>query len=259
VSGTYTYRRSGTLLRGRNTNAPVDGVRPDPRFSNVIEVVNDAGSRTHMLGATVSFMKLNWRQTILMGNYTWSKTETNTTGAFSLPANGDDLSTEWGPAMPVHRAMAAFNMQPVPGLGISLNFRAQSGSPYTITAGRDTNGDGIFNDRPAGVGRNSATTSGQWDLGARVSYSIGFGARPQATQGPGGVMIVMGGGGGITGGFGPGAANKRFQLQFYAAAQNLTNRRNYIGYSGVVTSPFFGQATNVLNPRKIELGIRFGF
>jgi hypothetical protein len=258
VSGTYTFRRSGTLLRGRNVNAPVDGLRPDPSFSNVVEVVNDAGSRTHQVGATLSFLKLNWKQTILMSNYTWTSTETNTTGPFSLPANGDDLSTEWGPAAPTHRMMAAFNMQPIPGLGVSVNFRAQSGSPYTVTAGRDLNGDGIFNDRPASVGRNTETTAGQWDLGARVSYSIGFGTRPQSTAGPGGVMIVMGGGG-MAGGFGPGAANKRFQIQFYAAAQNVTNRSNYIGYSGVVTSPFFGQPTNVLNPRKTELGVKFVF
>ncbi len=83
--------------------------------------------------------------------------------------------------------------------------------------------------------------------------------KPQTTAGPGGTMIVMGGGGGMAGGFGPGAANKRFQLQFYAAAQNVTNHANYIGYSGVISSPFFRQATNVLNPRKIELGVRFGF
>ena len=258
ASATYTFRRSATLLRGHNLNAPVDGVRPDPRFSNVVEVVNDAGSRTHVIGATLSFIKLNWKQTILMGNYTWTKSETNTTGAFSLPANGDDLSTEWGPAAPVHRAMAAFNMQPVPGLALSLNFRVQSGAPYTVTTGYDGNGDGVFNDRPEGVARNSALASSQWDLGARVSYSIGFGTKSQAAQGPGGVMIVMGGGG-VAGGFGPGAANKRFQLQFYAAAQNVTNNYNYIGYSGVLTSQFFGQPTNVLNPRKVELGMRFGF
>jgi hypothetical protein len=32
-----------------------------------------------------------------------------------------------------------------------------------------------------------------------------------------------------------------------------------MGYSGVMTSPFFGEPTTVLNPRKIELGARFGF
>ena len=63
----------------------------------------------------------------------------------------------------------------------------------------------------------------------------------------------------MAGGFGPRAADKRYQVQFYAAAQNVTNRANYIGYSGVLTSSFFGQPTNVLNPRKIEVGVRFGF
>ena len=31
-------RRGTQLLRGRNLNAPVNGVRPDPSFSNVIDV-----------------------------------------------------------------------------------------------------------------------------------------------------------------------------------------------------------------------------
>lgn len=259
LSATYTYRRSGALLRGRNVNAPVNGVRPNPEFSNVVEVVSDAGSRTHMVGLTASFMKLNWKQTIVVGNYTWSDVQANTSGPFSLPAGGDDLSSEWGPAQPEHRAMASFNMQPLPGLGVSINARVQSGSPYTVTAGADLNGDGIFNDRPAGIGRNTARTTGQWDLGARLSYSIGFGTRPQPTGAGGQTVIMIGGGGGMAGGFGPGAQNKRFQLQFYAAAQNVTNRANYIGFSGVITSPFFGKPTNVLNPRKVELGVRFGF
>jgi len=142
---------------------------------------------------------------------------------------------------------------------VSVNLRGQSGSPYTITVGRDANGDGVFNDRPAGVGRNTELTTGQLDLGLRLSYSIGFGRRAAPAGGPGGTMIVVGGGGGMAGGFGPRAADKRYQVQFYAAAQNVTNRANYIGYSGVLTSPFFGQPTNVLNPRKIELGVRFGF
>jgi hypothetical protein len=73
------------------------------------------------------------------------------------------------------------------------------------------------------------------------------------------VMIGGPGGGGPMGGFGGGAADKRYQVNFYLSGSNLTNHNNYVGFSGVQTSPFFGQATNVLNPRKLELGIRFGF
>jgi len=45
----------------------------------------------------------------------------------------------------------------------------------------------------------------------------------------------------------------------YLSGQNLLNRANYVGYSGVATSPFFGQPTNVMNPRKLQAGLRFGF
>jgi hypothetical protein len=162
--------------------------------------------------------------------------------------------------MPVHRFMSSFNMTPFKGVGVAVNVRGQSGSPYTVTTGRDANGDGVFNERPDHVTRNSRTAAMQWDIGLRGTYSLGFGTKPESSgQGPGGVTVMIGGGGGMAGGFGPANATKRYQLQFYATVQNLTNRSNFIGYSGVVTSPFFAQPTNVLNPRKVELGVRFGF
>jgi hypothetical protein len=40
---------------------------------------------------------------------------------------------------------------------------------------------------------------------------------------------------------------------------NLTNERNYTGYSGVMTSPFFGQPTTVMGMRKIDMGIALSF
>jgi hypothetical protein len=42
-------------------------------------------------------------------------------------------------------------------------------------------------------------------------------------------------------------------------ANNLTNRANLSGFSGVMTSPFFGTATSVIGPRRIEFGMTFGF
>ena len=63
----------------------------------------------------------------------------------------------------------------------------------------------------------------------------------------------------MPGGGPSGSTDDRYQVEFYLSAQNVTDRRNYIGYSGVLTSPFFGQPTNVMNPRKVELGLRFGF
>jgi hypothetical protein len=259
ASATYTMRDGRHLFRGRNLNAPVAGVRPDPLFGNVVEAVGDAGARTHALNVSATLLMLNWHQTLLAMNYGIGSSESNTTGAFALPANGEDLTTEWGRTGPTHRFGGSFSTQPIRNLSVSVNARAQSGTPYTITTGLDSNGDGVFSDRPAGVARNSARTAPQWDLGVRVAYAMGFGARPQST-GPGGQpMVITLGGGGIQGGFGNGAADTRYRIELYVSAQNVTNHRNLVGYSGVLTSPFFGQPTNVLNPRKAELGVRFGF
>jgi hypothetical protein len=259
MNATYTYRLGVDMLRGRNRNAPVSGVRPDPLFANVIDVVGDAGARSHALNLGASLVMLNWHQTFFAANYAISSTQTNTTGAFSLPANGDDLATEWGQAVPRHRAGGSFNTQPVRNLTVNVNVRASSGTPYNITTGFDDNGDGVFGDRPAGVGRNTARTTAQWDIGLRVSYAIGIGKRAQATgAGPQAVMISMGGGG-VQSGFSGGANDARYRIELYASGQNITNHRNLIGYSGVLTSPFFGTPTTVLNPRKVEVGLRFGF
>jgi len=50
-----------------------------------------------------------------------------------------------------------------------------SGQPLDITTGRDDNGDTIFNDRPAGVTRNSERTDGfvQVDLGLSRRFARG--------------------------------------------------------------------------------------
>ena len=265
VNVNYTFGWGRGLLRGRNLNAPVDGARPNPNFANILALVSDAEAKTHSINVGWNLTKLEWKRSFFFVNYTWSKSDTNTTGAFSLPANGDNLDTEWGPSGGDvrHRASASFNLSPITNMSLSLNARAQSGSPYNITTGRDDNRDGLFNDRPSGVSRNSARTDAQWDLGGRLSYAWGFGTRGQS-GGPGGgpTTIVMGGGGGggaMAAGFGGGAADKRFRLELYLSGQNLLNRANYVGYSGVITSPFYGQPTNVMNPRRLQMGIRFGF
>ncbi|MCC7185041.1 MAG: TonB-dependent receptor [Acidobacteria bacterium] len=250
-------------LRGRNLNTPVDGVRPNPAFANILSLVSDAESTTDSINVGWNLTKLDWKQSFFFVNYTWTRARTNTTGAFSVPANGENLDTEWGPSMGDirHRASASVNMRPFTDMSISLNARAQSGSPYNITTGRDDNRDGLFNDRPAGVDRNSARTAAQWDLGGRISYAWGFGTPAQAGGGSGGgtQVVMIGGGGGMAPGFGGGASSKRFRIEVYLSGQNLLNRANYVGYSGVVTSPFFGQPTSVMNPRKVQAGVRFGF
>jgi hypothetical protein len=48
-------------------------------------------------------------------------------------------------------------------------------------------------------------------------------------------------------------------VQLFVQATNLTNHPNYQGYSGTMTSPFFGKPTTVTAPRKVDVGINVSF
>jgi hypothetical protein len=142
-------------------------------------------------------------------------------------------------------------------LGTSI--RVQSALPYNITTGRDDNGDTISNDRPAGVTRNTGRGRALVDLSTRLSWSMGFGTRAATTQGPQ-VRILRGDNADPLRDM-PGAdmQNMRFGLELYVQAFNLSNRMNALNFSGVLTSPFFGQPTSAAPPRRVEVGTRLTF
>jgi hypothetical protein len=263
---TYAYQRGSSVYRGWNLNGPVNGVRPDPLFGNIIEVVPDARSRQHevQFAMTVNpgalFPAFNaplikWSRATVFANYTYTNAKNNSDGPFATPATGT-LADEWGsaPFQVPHRFNVTFNNQVVRNLLAQVNFNTSSGNPYTIRTGFDENGDLIYNDRPAGVGRNTERGAQQWSLNAAAGYTILFGR--QTTLPPG--IAVVGGGGG------PqvqtvNQSGQRFRLQFVIQVQNVTNHANYTGYSGVITSPFFGQPTAVLGTRKVDLGVNLSF
>jgi hypothetical protein len=258
VSATWVRRAGWDQLRGQNVNPSVNGERPDAQFADVVDATGDASSRGHLVLLDASFGRPRWHRVFAGINYSWSTMATNTTGAFARPASVD-LDDEWGAMGPRHRLGASFSAR-FGAVGVSLNGRVQSGLPYTMTTGIDANGDGVFNDRPAGVGRNSLRTPATWDVGGRLSYAIGFGRATSAGGGSGQVIVVReGGGSAMPVGFDGGAEGARVRLEFYVSAQNLTNRANYTGFSGVSTSPFFRRPTNVMNPRKVQMGVRVSF
>jgi hypothetical protein len=280
VNATYANTRGSGLLRGNNLNAPVNGVRPDPAFVNVVEVVADAESRQHSLsvsgfvslstqvtqaamiarggGPPPAPTRFDWKRTTLNFNYSAGQFRNNTDGAFSLPASGSPRG-EWGDVAGEsrrHRVNIGVNTQALRNLNANLSFNAMTGAPYTITTGRDDNGDLVFNDRPAGVGRNTLWAPSQWTLNSFLNYSIAIGKRTAPP--PGGITgITMNNGVAtvLTGG----AAQPRYRIGLNASIQNLTNRANLTGFSGNQLSGFFGQATNVQNPRKVDIGINFQF
>jgi hypothetical protein len=264
----FTHTNGTDRLRGRNVNAPrSDGTRPNPALGNVTEVESTARMRGTSINAGLN-MNVPSRRMFLLANYSWIRQENDADGPFSLPANSYDTAGEWAPAagVPHHIFSGIVNTTLVRNIRLGVSATARTGSPYNVTTGRDDNGDTVFNDRPAGLRRNSALTRGMWDVAARVSYAFGFGERPASSAGPGGPTMVIqriggpGGAGDMLGAIGGGGAeNKRLRFEVFASAQNVLNHVNPIGYSGVMTSPFFGQPTGAMPGRRIDLGVRVGF
>ena len=265
----YSRIRGENRFRGRNINAPLNGVRPDPSVGNVTQVESTANLRGQTFVAGLNF-QVPARRIMLFANYAWLNQETDADGPFGLPADSYDLAREWGPVLgvPRHSVSGMFSAPLVRNMRVSLTGGVRSGTPYNITTGRDDNGDTVFNDRPGGIQRNAGRTDTTWEAGGRLSYAFGFGQRPPAggAGGPHGgtpVMIVqrIGGAGGseISGSFGGGAEDKRIRFELFVSGSNIFNAVNRTAYSGVMTSPFFGQATAALPGRRVDVGLRVGF
>src|SRR5215468_3034440 len=260
----YSYRRGIHQLRGRNVNAPIDGVLPDPSAGVVTQIESSANSFNH-----IWFVNFNWAKFgkfMIGASYVLSKTTDETDGALSLPADNFDLRGERGPSLQDtrHRFNILTNIKLMSRFSLSTIFNASSARPYNITTGRDNNNDTVSNDRPAGVTRNSARGMGQWDMSSRLSWGFSFG-KAADNQGVGGarVHIIRGGSdsGEMLGAMGsmPRMDGKRYRTEFFVQATNLLNHVNLIGFTGVQTSPVFGQAIAALPGRRIETGMRFSF
>jgi hypothetical protein len=267
----YSFLRGYDRFRGVNINAPIDGVRPNPEFGNITQVESTGGQRQHLVHGGLNYTTPTGigiiGRTFLFVNYSLNLTENDATSPFSLPADNYNLDAEWGPVGSRHSVGGNINTTLFGRFNIGLNANWRSGTPYNITTGRDDNGDTVTNDRPAGVGRNSARGDSVFTLGGNFSYSRTFGRRT-GEGGAGGTTVIMRDGAGAAGGGqvmvmpagGPVPSNSgRYNFNLFLNARNLLNTVNPQGYSGVMTSPLFGRPTGAAPARTVDIGVRFGF
>ena len=267
---TYARRTGHDLFRSRDVNAPVSGRRPDPIFGTITQVESTARSLTQSLETRLSLTHQPMRLSGTVA-YTFGEAFDDSEGALSVPPDSLDLAGEWGPSRQDirHRLQASINTNLRAGFRLDAAVRAQSASPYTITTGLDTNGDGESNERPAGVGRNSARGASSTNLDMTITWGRPLRPAPAAdvsrSQGPGGPQGRGGGGGGggqnqgqgQRGGRGNAANVPRFEI--FARATNVLNAVNPQRFGGVMTSPFFGLPTSAAAARRVNAGIRFSF
>ena len=202
--------------------------------------------------------RFSWRRGLTISSfYNWGRNYDNTDGAFAVPP-GVGLEDEWGPSAMDrrHNMHLAITSNALRNFSARLGFSGTSASPLTIRTGTDDNGDLIFNDRPAGVGRNSARTRATWNSSANFGYSFTLGKK-QVTSG-GGVQI-MGSPAGLTVNTTGAQTQPRYRLNLSVNVQNLFNQPAYSGFSGVMTSPFFLQPTSASGVRRVTFNTNVSF
>jgi hypothetical protein len=281
LGATYAYNRSSNQLVGQNLNAPVNGVRPDPGYANVIRAVGLAESRTHSVngnlnvslapgvgsggppsGPASSQPFFSLRRGLSVSTFFGANIAgNNSDGAFAVPASGS-LAGEWGPSgFSPWNVSTGINSSMIKNLNVNWSINASAGPYYTIRTGLDDNRDAILNDRPAGVGRNSERGAASLNSYLSLNYTIGFGKQAVAGGGLAGIPMIMERGGAIAVSMGPGGpvSAPRYRVNFSVFIENPTNHANYGGYSGVMTSEFFRQPTSAFGVRRITFNMGLSF
>jgi hypothetical protein len=260
----YRQQRGLHQFRSRNVNTPGSGL------GYLLEL--ETGARSRMHGLMVGFSAMpapdakGWRSRLFWSSHLMlSRTRDETSNPLTPVMDPLRARADYGPSAMDVRLRFGMMLQATmwKGFQVGTFWNASTAPPFNVTTGFDGNGDSFFNDRPAGVGRNSMRGEGQFSLGTRVAWSHGFGER----KGDGGgapvmVRMRMDGGAGIPDmpmGMGPSRTNPLVRVQLYVQAVNAFNHVNPVGFVGVATSPFFGRATGAMPPRRVEVGMRFSF
>lgn len=231
----YLGARGFDLFRSRDVNAPLPPLfdaRPDPKFTVVRQIESTGRLTSHSLEVGLRGQLTSYFNGMIQ--YAFGRAWNDTSGITAFPANSYDLRGEWGRAdfdvrhrfnlLGTIRAGKFFN------LGMALTMT--TGTPYTLTTGRDDNKDSQTLDRPAGIGRNTLEGPGFAQLDLRWSRNFYLSKTKK---------------------------EKRPVVTFAADAFNISNRVNYAGFVGNLSSPFFGRAVASRPARRLQFSFRFTF
>jgi hypothetical protein len=239
----YAHLRGENLFRARNANAPLSatGLRPDPTVLNVTQIESNGRLEGNELYVTYRKQAGAFEGTAL---YSYSRIFNNTFGAKSgddlalvFPADNYNLGPEWGRAdYDIRHRLNLAGILELPRMyQVGIVMRVNSGLPYDVTTGFDDNGDTEASDRPLGTRRNTGQGPGFAQLDLRFTKLFTTG-RPLNCP-----MCDPG------------------ELQFNVDVINALNRTNYRDVVGVSSSPLFGMATGVRQPRTVQISIGYGF
>ncbi|MEP7364032.1 MAG: carboxypeptidase regulatory-like domain-containing protein [Acidobacteriota bacterium] len=293
VQGAYVGNSSRKLFFQRDANAPiyragsstagnVNARRPylPGTFAQIAHT--NTGSNAHYDSLQLSFRQRMSHGFTINGSYTFSK---------SIDEISDDIFNPTAVALVdsnnrlLDRAASGFNAphvfvvsylwqlpqthrsgwvgtQVINGWQLSGITRFDSGSPFTVTSGADTNLDGNANDRADLVGDPKLSGSRPRDEWLNQYFNKAAFARPaEGTPGTAGRSIL----------YGPGAATwnlsafKSFQirethrLQFRTEFFGAFNHPNFSNPNTTLSNPNFGRILGAGGARVVQFGLKYLF
>ena len=286
----FNYRGKH-LLRVRNINAPLPGTYDSEHPENAIRPLGNVGD-IYYYESSAKFNDYRFfggvrRQMSkgfsLFANFGTGKGKTDTDCIFGsigncFPADTYDLTAEYSRVAFIPRGNFFFGGTMIlPRLKVNLNpfIVYSTGRPFNIVTGRDTNGDGVFTERPSFataqtdprnlkqtrfgdfdlrpapgqelIPRNYGVGPGFFSVNIGISRSFAFGnvpAPPASAVAPGASSTpppAQGAGARPAGG-GP-SPEKKYTVTFSVNIQNLLNNTNLQNPIGNLSSSRFGEST----------------
>lgn len=283
VTVSYVNAQTRRLLRSRNINAPVNGIRPNPTAGNIFQYEATGRFSQHQL--IVTFRSNVSEAVSVFSNYSFGSAKSDSDGAGTFPVNSFDLSNEYGrAALDIrHRFVVGGNVTGPLQIRFSPFITFRSGVPFNITTGTDLNDDALFTERPGFVTDLSepgivVSRFGAFDptpeptdriiprnfgrgpeffiVNLRAAREFGFGGGGKKSS-----AENQGGGGGSRGGINSpfGTSGQRpapaqsddddeespYKIEFSVQVRNLFNRTNRATPIGNLRSSFFGESTSL--------------
>ncbi len=234
-SATYVGTRGMNLFRSRDVNAPPPPdyfARPDSSFGQIRQIESEGYQKGNSL--ELLFRGKPTKHFVGQAQYTLGKSYNNTSGIRYFPGNSYFPSLDWARSDNDRRhkfdLLGSFEPSDLFSFGVAL--QAYSGKPVNVITGLDSNGDGIFNDRPQGgfAARNSFHGPGQLSLDLNLEHEFHFGKEKKDGRSLTAALNVF----------------------------NVLNHVNDVDYNGVI-GPNFGQPSSAYPARRFQLNFEFKF
>ncbi len=233
LSASYVGSRGIDLFRSIDANAPPPGaiLRRNPDVGQQRQIQSDGYQKSNALELTFRGKPSKFFNG--QAQYTLSKTYNNTSGITYFPADSFNPAADWSRSDNDrrHKFDLLGSMHPTKLFSVGAALSLYSGKPVNVTTGSDDNHDGVVNDRPSGLTRNTLHGPGLINLDLNISHDFVLSKKSKDAR----------------------------TLAVTLNSFNVLNHQNDVTFVGVITSPFFGRPVAALPPRRMQLNLEYKF